>query len=143
MEKVTKAQVIDNLTVEWTEWRKRMESLSEESGKSYCTRQGFPGRIALVAHIVAWWDDACKNIARLRDHPEWKPPDQDVDAFNADVVKASAGKSLPEVVAEFETARTRLLQLVAALDEGDLENPEIQKELFWDVTNHYRDHRIE
>jgi hypothetical protein len=143
MEKVTKAQVVKNLTVEWPDFLKRLSALPGESRAAYLQRQGFSTPVGLLAHVAAWWNDACRNIGRLKSDPDYAPPDQDVDAFNADVVKRSAGKSDSEAAAEFEIARKQLLQLVESLDEAQVENPGIQKELFWDVTNHFRDHRLE
>jgi len=143
MEKVTKAQVINNLTNDWTEYIKGIETLSDDMKRPYLKRQGFTTDIALISHIIAWWDDAYKNIEQMKKDLQYKSPDQDADTFNAEVVKRSAHKSITEVLPEFEEARKRLLRLVESLDEGNIENNEIQKELFWNITNHYKGHKIE
>jgi len=143
MEKVTKAQVINNLKNEWPEFKKRFESLSTEQKAQYLQKQGFSSELGMISHIIAWWNDAYKNITNLKMDPGYNSPEQDVDKFNADIVKSSINKPINEVLAEFEVTRNNLIQLVGSLDESNIETNKIQKELFWDITNHYKDHKIE
>jgi hypothetical protein len=142
MEKVTKKQVLNNLENEWPEFIRKIDSLPTERKKLYLQKQGFDTEAALLSHIIAWWKDAYKNIFHMKNDPSFKSPNQDVDKFNAEIIKNS-NKLRNEVESDYEQTREKLLQIVESLDDNNFDNPEIQKELFWDITNHLKDHFIE
>ena len=80
---------------------------------------------------------------------DWPTTDEAVDALNAHFYETNRGKSLPQVMAEFETSFTQALAATEAMSEADLFDLERFKwrqgrPLWWMVAGntfaHYDDH---
>jgi hypothetical protein len=142
MEEVSKSFVLHNLGEDWSNFLKQYSSLSQEDKEKYLIRQGFNSYSDLLSHIIAWWEEAVINIPAILENPGYKSPEYDVDKFNAEVVRKHKGKNEKETITIFEEKRNRLMGLIATIDEAQIKNAEMQKELYWNITNHFTDHKI-
>jgi hypothetical protein len=141
MDPVSKSAALNCLERDWSEFVAHFESLAPAAKEKFLQRQGFPDFSALLAHINAWWGEAVANIQALSVNPGVQLKTYDVDRFNAEAVRAAGGKAEPEVVREFEETRKRLLRAVADVNESLVPNPEMQKQFYWMITNHYAEHK--
>jgi|WetSurMetagenome_2_1015567.scaffolds.fasta_scaffold586740_1 hypothetical protein len=141
MDPVSKSAAMNCLEKDWPEFAARFESLAPEAKEKFLQRQGFANFSALLAHINAWWGEALANIQALSENPGVQLQTYDVDRFNAEAVEAAGGKTGPEVARDFEENRKRLLRAVADVNETLVPNPEMQKQFYWMITNHYAEHQ--
>ncbi|MBN2085230.1 MAG: hypothetical protein JW748_08375 [Anaerolineales bacterium] len=141
MDPVSKSAALNCLEKEWPGFIVQFESLAPEAKEKFLQRQGFENFSALLAHISAWWGEAIANIRDVVRNPDVELRTYDVDRFNREAVRAAAGKSGKEVALEFEETRKRLLRAVSEVDEALISNPEMQKQLYWMITNHYAEHQ--
>lgn len=65
----------------------------------------------------------------------------DVDAFNNAVIATVEGIPAAEVLADFETTRRQMLDLVASLSDTDLADPKINLQLLIEVVEHLEEHQ--
>jgi len=70
----------------------------------------------LLAHLGCWMAEAANVLERIR-LGTWEPVKLDLDAINAGFYEAMKEQSYRDVVAEMESARTRMFQEWGALAE--------------------------
>ncbi|MGB7539905.1 MAG: hypothetical protein WBM17_15280 [Anaerolineales bacterium] len=142
MEEVAKNTVLSNLEKDWSNYVSRYGTLSQNEKQKFLANQGFASFSDLLLHIIAWWEEAVRNIRAVVENPDFKIRDYDVDRFNAEAIQRKKGKTEKEIVTEFEETRKKLSALVSTLNETQIKNPEAQKQLYWMITNHFAEHRI-
>ncbi|OGO09575.1 MAG: hypothetical protein A3K46_00660 [Chloroflexi bacterium RBG_13_60_9] len=142
MEPVSKRAALECLENDWPSLAKRFMSLPAQEKEKFLDRQGFAGFADLLSHIIAWWGEALTNIQAAAKDADFKTRTYDVDRFNAEAIKAKFGKDEEAVIREFEDARKRLMEAVSALTEAQIANGEIQKQLYWMITNHCAEHKL-
>ena len=141
MEPVSKSIALDCLKNDWAGYVAHFESLAPDAQGKFLRQQGFESYAGLLVHIIAWWEEAILNIRAFQENPDFKTREYDVDRFNAEAIKRNQGKDEKEIMHEFEETRKRLFGLVSALSEAQIKNREIQTQLYWMISNHYREHR--
>jgi hypothetical protein len=142
METVKKQSVMVNLEKEWVDFVQQVGKLSPDEKEAYLKRQGYPNVSTLLAHIFGWWAEAERNITMLKQNPAYQSPNISVEEFNAAVIEKNRNRPEEDVLREWEEVRRRLTVLVGSLNDAQINLEEMQKELYWDITNHYRDHSI-
>jgi hypothetical protein len=143
METVTRQIVENNLEREWPEWLRRVTSLSPDDKTAFLRKQGYPSLSSVIAHVVVWWREGDQNIQRVMRDPTFKSPQVNVDAINAAVIEKNKDRPEQELQEEFQQMRMQLVKRVSELTEAQWNHEEIQKELYWDIVNHYAEHRFE
>jgi len=138
---VSKHAALNCLENDWAKFVTRFESLAPEVKERFLQRQGFSSFSGLLAHISAWWGEAIANIQAVVENPEVQLRTYDVDQFNLEAVQSAGGKTEQELVREFEETRARLLRAVSNVSEELVPNREMQKQLYWMITNHYAEHQ--
>jgi hypothetical protein len=142
MEKVSKSCVLHNLEEDWSPCVNRYNSLSEEEKEKFLANQGYKSLSDLMAHVIAWWEEAIINLKAIVENPQYQSQEYEVDAFNAEVVRKNAGEDEKEIIKSFEENRKNLLNLISTLGDKQIQMEEMQKELYWNITNHYQDHKL-
>jgi RNA:NAD 2'-phosphotransferase (TPT1/KptA family) len=142
MDPVSKSAALECLENDWSKFVAQCESQTPEAKEKFLQRQGFATYSALLLHIRAWWGEAITNLQGVVANPEFKTRKYDVDRFNAEAVRAGNGKTEEAVIREFEETRIRLLHVISDLNETQIKNGETQKQLYWMICNHYREHQI-
>jgi hypothetical protein len=141
MDPVLKSAALKSLAEDWSVFVSHYEALAPEAKEKFLRRQGFASFSALLAHIMAWWEEAIVNIRAVMENPAVVIRTYDVDRFNLEAVRAADRKTEPEVVREFEETRRRLVEAVSSVSESLVPNREIQKQFFWMITNHFAEHQ--
>ena len=133
---------LDLLQNEWATYIEDFKRLDEAKQTEFLTQQGFDSFHALLAHVVGWWEEGLRVITGILDNPAFTWSSQDVDAFNADLIKKFAGWSDEDLTRHFETVRLALIDLVSDLPEDAFYNKDIEGWLKDDVVAHYDEHPI-
>ncbi len=137
---MNKAAFLDTMRAE----RERWEALLAEVGEPRMERPGVAGDWSvrdIVAHVTAYerglveWLEAasrgeCLSFPDL-DHP-------DVDYRNAAILRENEGRPLEDILLESRRVFQRLLQVVQALSEEELVDPE---RTAWYVTPRWKEAR--
>lgn len=142
MEEFSKNTVIKCLKKQWGTYIERYNKLSADEQQIFLKRQGYARLGDFLAHIAAWWQRGMQLVMAYQRDPGFHPPDVDVDAFNAEAVASVSNLSDGEVIAHFEGRRQQMLELVKQLDEVDLQNEQIKRQLDMDVLGHYEEHLL-
>jgi hypothetical protein len=142
MDYVSKDVVLNNLNKEWKNFLIELISLKDDEKTKYLNKQGYPNNCALLGHIIGWWNEAYINIGKLITNPDYKSPEYDVDKFNANIIEKVKGREEQNVIEEYEALRSALFELISTIQEKRIDIEEMQKELYWNITNHYKDHKI-
>ena len=133
---------LDLLQNEWATYIDDFNRLTAEKKTEFLSKQGFASFHDLLAHVVGWWEEGLRVISGILDNPAFTWSSQDVDAFNADLIKKFAGWSDDDLTKHFETVRLALIDLVSDLPEDAFYNEDIEGWLRDDVVAHYDEHPI-
>jgi len=131
------------LKKQWGSYVERYYKLSAVEQQQYLARQGYVRLADLLAHVAAWWLRGMQLISVYQYDSSFKPPDVDVDSFNAEAVMSVKFLSDAEVISHFEAVRRQMLELVKGLTEVDLQSDAIKRQLNMDVVGHYQEHLIQ
>lgn len=133
---------LDLLQNEWATYIDDFNRLTAEKKTEFLSKQGFASFHDLLAHVVGWWEEGLRVISGILDNPAFTWSSQDVDAFNADLIRKFAGWSEDDLHRHFETVRLALIDLVSDLPEDAFYNEDIEGWLRDDVVAHYDEHSI-
>ncbi|RPJ50801.1 MAG: ClbS/DfsB family four-helix bundle protein [Chloroflexi bacterium] len=142
METVLRESLIDRLNNSWGPYIARFQSLSAAEQSVYLQKQGYQSFPALLAHIIAWWQDGTRVIEQMRLESTMPLPDYNVDEFNARAVRDFEGCSEGEVIQAFETQRQALLVLVNELPDCQLCQENINTRLYYEILMHWSEHSL-
>ncbi len=142
MEKITRQQFLDRLQNSWQPLVARFYSLDPQEQAAYLEKQGYAAFPDLLAHVIAWWQDGAAAIARLRTDPSLPLGDYDVDEFNARAVEKFKPLSREEVIRAYETQRQGMVELVNSLSEAELNYPNVNLRLYYEIMMHWMEHEL-
>jgi hypothetical protein len=148
----------DRIEAECRPFREAVARLSAAEFHRY-TRSGWTVK-EMLAHVAFWEETAEPLIASFRGHPDMELElwyHGDVEAYRRDVKgefppafvhngrEAGWARLRPpsEVVARWDSAHRRVLQLIEGLSDGDLQDERIVAKLLACCSNHYAEHMAE
>jgi hypothetical protein len=134
--------VVDMLENEWAEYIGAFNRLDEEKKNEFLSKQGFGSFHDLLAHIVGWWEEGARIVRGILDSPAFTWEGQDVDAFNAELIRKFSTWSDDDLFQHYERVRLALLDLVEDLPDDGFLNRDIEGWLKEDVVEHYDEHPI-
>jgi hypothetical protein len=121
---------------------KGFQSFSPAAQAEFLNRQGYGSLSALLAHVIAWWQDGQRVIVSLRDDPDFAPPDYDMDAFNAQAVARFKSWSEPSILEAFEQVRAGWVSFIENLPASAFENQHIVHRLYMELDFHLQEHAL-
>ncbi len=142
MKTVSRDHFLDRLQQQWQPFVTHFTSLTEAEQKEYLAKQGYASLAALLAHIVAWWQDGAETIAKMQADPSLPPGDYDVDAFNARAVQRFQGWPESAVIQTYETQCQAMLGLVQRLPDAELYHQHINARLYYEIIMHWKEHEL-
>jgi hypothetical protein len=143
MEKITKDMVLASLEKDWDGYIQQLKDMSSGNREDFLKRQGFQSVSDVLIHIAGWWRECMMIVAGAQKDPAYKPPKIDVDAFNRNAVAENKTNSEEDTIRIFNAARAEILKMIRDLPETAVENGTINDFLYWCVTNHFSEHRID
>jgi hypothetical protein len=142
MAELMRKQLLDSLEGDWGSLAARFQALAPGEQETWLAQQGY-GRLAdLLAHVIAWWDEAYAAASRLVDGEAVTHKEYNVDGFNREAVQRFADLDEASVVAAFAARRERWATLVAELPETALADAHLVRVLSVDLIDHYREHAL-
>jgi hypothetical protein len=126
----------------WGRYISDFQRLSPQEQAAFLNKQGYARLGDLLAHIQAWWETGLQAIESYRRDPQARMPEIDVDSFNARAVEAVRTKSEVEIVRTFEEMRSRFVEVLEGLSDGEFKDPRILKQIEMELIGHWEDHKI-
>jgi hypothetical protein len=139
---LTRQELLDNLHVDWKTYPERFNQLTPDKQAAFLKSQGYDSFHDLLAHILAWWEEAVKIVNSILDNMELPGKEYDIDAFNATALEHFQSWNEVDLLIHFENIRRSLLTLVVELPESGLLNASINGWLKACVVEHFQDHDI-
>lgn len=143
METILREQYIDRLNNSWQPYIERYQRLSVKGKIDFLQKQGYETFAALLAHIIAWWQDGAQVIQAMRQDATLPLPDYDVDEFNARAVRNAGALTEAEVLQAYEAQRKAMLELVTQLSDRELYQENINTRLYYEILMHWTEHSLE
>lgn len=139
---ITRAEFNDLLSHFWGGYIARFEQLLPAEQQTFLEQQGYPSLPALLAHVMAWWQDGSGVVERMRADPSVRNPEYDIDGFNAEAVRRCAQAGEADMLAMYERQRRVMLELVNDLDEAELADERINTRLYYEIVQHANEHLL-
>lgn len=140
MSELTRTQLTASLERDWGGLVAHFRSLPPHEQEAWLVQQGYARLADLLAHVIAWWDEAFATVNRLLAGQDVENKEYDVDQFNAEAVQRFADYDEAMVVAAFEAKRKQWAALVAGLPEAALAEPRLAERLHTELIRHYQEH---
>ncbi len=137
-----KQRIINFLEVEWVNYIPNFNRWPVEYGEERVHKQGYAQFRDMLAHIVAWWEEAMPIIIALSEEREYERKKYDYDAFNAEAV--TKYKTWPENIflAHFEKTRQKAVVDLKSIYKDSYENRRIQNWVNGVFIKHAREHLV-
>ncbi len=139
---ITREQILTSLHTEWGTFVERFQRLSPEAQAVYLQQQGYARFADLLAHIIAWCEDALQAIPAMLDDPGYASPEHDVDSFNARAVERFRNLDEPAVTTVFMDLYQQWLLLANRLPDAAFQNDNISQRLHIEIIGHFAEHRV-
>lgn len=138
----TRDQLIAGLQDNWGELVARFHRLPPSAQGAWLAQQGYARLADLLAHVIAWWEEAMPIVSRLAAGEAVEHKDYDETGFNAEAVARFAAADEAQVVAAFEADRQRWIALIDGLPDGALADGRIAERLRVELVRHYQEHTL-
>jgi hypothetical protein len=139
---ITCQQLLDNLNKDWKTYPERFLKLDPDQQANFLKEQGYDSFHDLLAHIIAWWQEAIKIIDAIMDMEEPQRKEYNIDDFNSAAIERYRNWKDTDLMFHFENSREALINLVAELPENGLNNKRINNWLNACVVEHFHTHDI-
>jgi hypothetical protein len=105
-------------------------------------KQGFNSMVDFVVHIVGWWQECMRIIRAVQQDPDYKLADVNVDEYNRKVMEENRCKDEEEIIRSFKDVRSAIREVIEKLPDSAIENETINNYMFWCITNHVEEHKV-
>lgn len=139
---VTRERILETLDRGWGTYVATFDALAPDVQRLCLDRQGYRRFADVLAHVIAWWREGRVSVEALLTDPDFQSPNRDVDAFNAEAVRAFMNEDEVAVRQAFEAARLDLLAFVASLPEPAVATEKIMAQLNMEIIGHLAEHSL-
>lgn len=140
--KPDRQQILEGLENDWVKFVQSFQQKSPQAQADYLKLQGYVRFADLLAHVMAWWQEARVDLPKMQADPGYQSPDVDVNAFNARAVEQCQRLSEEEIIASFELLRIALVNLVDNLPAEAWQDVRITGRLEMEVIGHLKEHEL-
>lgn len=137
-----KQRVIDLIEKEWGVYVERFNRLPEDEKAHRVGKQGYASFRDILAHVVAWWEEAMPIVLAIAENRESERKKYDFDVFNAEAVAKYKSWDEKEFLNHFEQVRLQCLADVKSLDESVFENRRAKNWVNGVFIHHAREHLV-
>ena len=135
-------ELLDSLQHDWGSLVARFRSLPPHAQEAWLAQQGYARLAGLLAHVIAWWEEAQPIINRLAAGEAVADKEYDVEQFNAAAVARFADYDEAMVIAAFEASRQQWVALLNDLPDAALAAPRLAERLRIELIRHYQEHEL-
>ncbi len=137
-----KQRTLNFLEIEWATYIERFNRWPAEEGLKRVNAQGYKQFRDMLAHVLAWWEEAMPIILAIAEQREYARKKYDFDAFNADAVAKYEDWDEAEFLAHFEKTRLKAAADLTSMDEAAWENRRVRSWINGVFINHAREHLV-
>lgn len=137
-----KQRTLNFLEIEWATYIERFNRWPADEGLKRVNTQGYKQFRDMLAHILAWWEEAMPIILAIAEEREYARKKYDFDAFNADAVAKYKDWDEAEFLAHFEATRQKVTADLKSMNEAAWENRRVRSWINGVFINHAREHLV-
>ncbi len=139
---ITKQRTMDFLEIEWATYIARFNRLPAEEGMKRVKAQGYERFRDMLAHILAWWEEAMPIILAIAKGREYERKKSDFDVFNAAAVAKYKDWDETGFLARFEEIRQKSAADLRSMNEAAWENRRVRAWVDGVFIEHAREHLV-
>ncbi len=139
---ITKQRTLAYVELEWGTYVERFNRLPKEEQDKRVREMGYESFRDLLAHIVAWWEEAMGIVSAIAEARPFERKKYDFDAFNAEAVAKYKPREAGEFMAHFEKTRQEMGAGLSSMNETVFENRRVGAWLDAVLLHHAREHLI-
>ncbi len=137
-----KQRTLNFLEIEWATYIDRFNRWPAEEGLKRVNAQGYKQFRNMLAHVLAWWEEAMPIILAVAEEREFARKKYDFDAFNADAVEKYKDWDEAEFLAHFEKTRQKAAADLKSMNEVAWENRRVRSWVNGVFIHHAREHLV-
>lgn len=137
-----KQRVLDFLQKEWGTYIERFNRLPADEQVKRIRQQGYESLRDLLAHVLAWWEEAFPIVQAIAEGREFERKKYDFDAFNAEAVDKYKSWDEAEFLSRFESCRREMESGLRSIDEALFANRRLKTWLNGVIIHHAREHNV-
>lgn len=139
---ITKQRTLDFLDIEWKTYIERFNRLPVEIGQKRVENQGYQQFRDMLAHILAWWEEAMPVILAVAEDRGYERRKYDYDVFNAEAVAKYKDWDEAKFLARFEEMRQKSAADLRSMNEAAWENRRVRAWVNGVFIEHAREHLV-
>ncbi len=137
-----KQRTINFLEIEWATYISRFNRWPAEYGLERVNTQGYAQFRDMLAHVLAWWEEAMPIILAIAEEREYVRKKYDFDIFNAEAVAKYKSWDETEFLAHFEKMRQNAVADLTSMNEAAFENRRVRTWINGVFISHAREHLV-
>src|SRR5258706_420549 len=137
-----KQRTLDFLELEWATYIERFNRWPAKDDAERVKKQGYARFQDMLAHILAWWEEAMPIILALAENGEYERKKYDFDVFNAAAVEKYKDWSEKDLFAHYEKTRQKSAADLRSMNEAAWENRRIINWVRGVFIDHAREHLV-
>jgi len=137
-----KQRTLDFLELEWATYIERFNRWPAEYGAQRVKDQGYARFRDMLAHILAWWEEAMPIILALAENREYERKKYDFDIFNAAAVAKYKDWDEQELLTHYEKTRQKAAADLRSMNDAAWENRRVRNWINGVFIDHAREHLV-
>ncbi|MEK6754172.1 MAG: ClbS/DfsB family four-helix bundle protein [Chloroflexota bacterium] len=137
-----KQRTIDFIEIEWATYIERFNRLPVDEGNRRVKKQGYAQFRDMLAHVLAWWEEALPIILAIAEEREYERRKYDFDVFNAGAIEKYKGWDEAEFLTHFEKMRQKAAADLKSMNEAAWENRRVRSWVNGIFIHHAREHLV-
>jgi hypothetical protein len=137
-----KQRTIDFIEIEWATYIERFNRLPVDEGNRRVKKQGYAQFRDMLAHVLAWWEEALPIILAIAEEREYERRKYDFDVFNAGAIEKYKGWDEAEFLTHFEKIRQKAAADLRFMNEAAWENRRVRSWVNGIFIHHAREHLV-
>ena len=137
-----KQRTLDFLNIEWATYIERFNRWPAEYGVERVNDQGYPRFRDMLAHILAWSEEAMPIILAIAEEREYERKKYDFDVFNAAAMEKYKDWDEKDLLAHFEKTRQKAAADLRSMNDAAWENRRVRSWVNGVFIHHAREHLV-
>ncbi len=137
-----KQRTINFLEIEWATYIERFNQWPVEERLKRVNTQGYKQFRDILAHVLAWWEEAMPIILAIAEGREYARKKYDFDVFNAEAVAKYKGWNEVQFLAHFEKTRQKTIAELKSMNGAAWENRRVRSWANGVFIHHAREHLV-
>lgn len=137
-----KQRALDFIEIEWATYIERFNRLPVDERKKRVKEQGYEQFRDILAHILAWWEEALPIILAIAEERGYERKKYDFDVFNAEAVEKYKSWDEAAFLTHFEKMRQKAAADLRSMQEAAWENRRVRSWINGVFIHHAREHLV-